>query len=440
MVRLAAAFILVLASNLMAAPTEPADGGASDEPGADIRVSIITMGPGDEAWEKFGHIALRIEDPNQHYSDVAFNWGMFDFNQKNFYFNFMQGRMIYSTVAQNGKPMLDEYIAHGRAVWEQELNLSPSEKVALEVRCYRAIQPERCNYRYDYYKDNCSTRVRDQVDAVIGGAIARQTQGVATGTTYRWHTRRLTADSLWLYTSLNTLLGHPADRPIDQWEEMFLPTKLREGLRQVTISNDRGQSVPLVRAERLLSVGSKPPERQKPPNFLPGYLAASLIWGALLIVLSNAYAPIHIQHAGSYGPGSGPAGPGVAISWKRKAARAMFLLFLAGWLLLISFGGVSVAWSWFFTDHAVAARNENLFQITPLVTPLLFMIPSLARRGRRARPTFILSVIVAGIALLGLALKIFPGFYEVNGELIALALPMHLALLWIVWRLVARLS
>lgn len=425
MVRLAAALILVLASIAIAAPTEPADGGASDEPGADIRVSIITMGPGDAAWEKFGHIALRIEDPNQRNPDVAFNWGLFDFEQKNFYFNFMQGRMIYSTAAEYGAPMLQSYIAHGRAVWEQELNLSPRQKVALEVRCYRAIAPERRDYRYDYYKDNCTTRVRDQVDAVVGGAIARQTQGVPTATTYRWHTRRLTADDLWLYTSLNTLLGHPADQPIDQWEEMFLPTQFREELRKVTITDDRGRRVPLVLAERQLSAGAKLPERLKPPNFLPGYLATGVIGGALLILLSSAYTPARTANARK---------PKSAISWKRWGVRAAFLILLTGWLLLITFGGLAITGIWFFTDHAAGARNENLFQITPLAYPLLFWLTALARRGRRARPALILSAIIAGAALLGLTLKIFPAFYQVNGELIALALPMHLALLWVVWR------
>ncbi len=379
--------ILVSASIVLAAPTEPADGGAADVPGADIRVSIITMGPGDAAWEKFGHIALRIEDPNQRNPDVAFNWGLFDFEQKNFYFNFMQGRMIYSTAAEYAGPMVQAYIDHGRAVWEQELNLSPRQKVDLEARCYRAIAPERRDYRYDYYKDNCTTRVRDQVDAVLGGAIARRTQGVPTGTTYRWHTRRLTADDLWLYTSLNILLGHPADRPIDRWEEMFLPTQFREEVRKMMITDDRGMRVPLVLAERQLSAGTKPPERLKPPSFLPGYLAAGMIGAALLIVLSNSYMPTRTPHAGSGGTGSGPAVPSVSASRKRKVIRAMFLLILSGWLLLISFGGLAITGVWFFTDHAAGAWNENLFQFTPLAYPLLFWVTALAHaasaRGRR---------------------------------------------------------
>lgn len=426
MVRLAAAFILILAPIVMAASTEPAGESAADTSGVDIRITIITMGPGDAAWEKFGHIALRIEDPNQRNADVAFNWGLFDFEQKNFYFNFIQGRMIYSTAPEYGDRMLKAYIADGRAIWEQELNLSPRQKLDLEARCRRAIEPDRREYRYDYYKDNCTTRVRDQVDAVIGGEIARQTRGIPTGTTYRWHTRRLTADDLWLYTSLNTLLGHPADQPIDEWEEMFLPTKLREHLREVTLTDTRGRRVPLVLAERQLSIGTKPLERQKPPNFLPGYLAVGVIGGILLILLSNAYLPTRAANSRD---------PQPRITWKRRVARTKFLLLLTGWLLLISLGGVAIAWCWLFTDHAVAVRNENLFQLTPLAYPLLFWVTSLARRGRRARPALILAATIAGISLLGLALKIFPAFYQGNGELIALALPMHLALLWVVWRL-----
>jgi len=425
-----AAFPAFVLSVLLASLPAPAWGAgeASDADGSNIRISIITIGPGSAAYERFGHIALRIQDPDARYPDVAFNWGVFDFAQKNFFVNFIQGRMTYSTGWDpDGPGMIQAYRDTGRAVWEQDLNLTPSQKLDLADRCYRAIQPAHRDYLYDYYLNNCSTQVRDRLDAVVGGAISRQTQGVATSTTFRWHTRRATADELWLYTSLTTLLGHPADRPIDAWEEMFLPSKLREHLRDIQIADERGQRVPLIKSEQLLSAGTKPPERTRAPNFVPGFLAAGVPSGLLLLALSLAFA--------------GTAATSPSQFWRilaRRVGRWLFFLFSTAWLMLISVGGISVAWSWFFTDHHVAVRNENLLQLTPLALPLIYLLPRLAWKRRGARWALILSVSMAALSILGLVLKVFTAFNQVNGDIIAFVLPVQLAFAWIVWRLASR--
>ncbi len=406
------------ASAATAPSSEPAD--VREPDGADLRISVITMSPGDAAWEKFGHIALRIQDPSARYPDVAFNWGMFDFAQKNFFLNFIQGRMRYSSGVEYTQPMLADYTSFGRAIWEQELNLSPHQKLALAARCNRSIDPANREYLYNYYEDNCATRVRDQIDAAIGGAIARQTRGVPTGTSFRWHTRRLTAGSPWLYISLQTLLGHPADRPIDAWEEMFLPGKLREHLRHITITDDLGGTIPLVREERLLSAGSKPPERDRPPNTVAAFVLTGLIGGGLMVWLSRSFRP---------------ASPGSKRSAMRTSEQWAFRLLANAWLLLVGVGGVCIVWSWFFTDHAHAANNETLLQITPLAFVLLFSVNRLTWSGRRAPAARTTALIISGLALFGLVIKVLPWFREVNYDIIALALPMHLAMAWVVWRL-----
>ena len=49
--------------------------GPAAAPRDSIEVSILTMGPGPEIYDKFGHISLRLRDL-QTGVDVAFNWGM----------------------------------------------------------------------------------------------------------------------------------------------------------------------------------------------------------------------------------------------------------------------------------------------------------------------------------------------------------------------------
>lgn len=373
------------------------------------------MGPGDAGWEKFGHIALRIQDsqgvlpeyPDAH--DVMFNWGIFDFEQKNFYLNFLQGRMIYMTAAEDGPHSLRGYRASGRAVYEQVLHLTGAQKIELERRCLVAIAEENKNYRYDYYRDNCSTRVRDILDETLRGQIKQQTESKPSGVTLRWHTRRLLTDDLPLYVALQAELGHPVDQPISQWQELFLPSKLRERLREITIVQPDGSKGQLLESEQVLSPDDKYPEAAAPPRSIPYALMSGILLGGAFVGLT------------------------LLIIRKKRFARTGFIVLGVSWLLLIGIGGAISAWAWIGTDHLVAKYNENLLQVTPLALVLAFLLPKASGGGKRA--AFIASAIIAGLSVLGLALKVTPFFFQVNGDMIALCLPVHLALCWSLRRL-----
>ena len=56
-------------------------------------ISIITVGPGNVLFEAFGHSAIRVKDPVLR-MDAVYNYGLFDFNQPNFYLNFIKGKLI----------------------------------------------------------------------------------------------------------------------------------------------------------------------------------------------------------------------------------------------------------------------------------------------------------------------------------------------------------
>ena len=371
------------------------------------------MGPGDASWEKFGHIALRIQDPQARYPDVLFNWGIFDFGQKNFYLNFLQGRMIYTTAAEEGPQTIESYRDSGRTVWEQMLRLTGQQKIEIERRCMVAVDPENRNYRYDYYRDNCSTRVRDLLNATLHNQIREQIESKPSGVTYRWQTRRLLRDDIPLYVALQAVLGHPVDEPISQWQETFLPGKLRERLREVKQVLPDGTSAALLESESVLSPGTKPKEAAAPPNSIPPSLLAGLLLGGAFVGLT------------------------ILILRKQRGARAGFLLLGMAWLLLIGTGGAISAWGWVATDHFVARRNENLLQVTPLALWLLVLLPKASGGG--SRKALIASATIAGLSTLGLALKVTPFFFQVNGDMIALCLPVHLALCWSMWRLWKRL-
>ncbi|MEO7501078.1 MAG: hypothetical protein ABIW94_00435, partial [Gemmatimonadaceae bacterium] len=74
--------LVFVAGDAAAQPAEPPAraAAASDAavPGAELTIYLMTMGPGDAVWEKFGHNAIWIHDSARN-TDVAYNWGLFDF-------------------------------------------------------------------------------------------------------------------------------------------------------------------------------------------------------------------------------------------------------------------------------------------------------------------------------------------------------------------------
>jgi hypothetical protein len=289
-------------------------------------------------------------------------------------------------------------------VWVQELDLTPAERAALRDFLEWNERPENRFYRYDYYRDNCSTRVRDALDRVLGGRIRAATDTIATGHSYRFHTSRLIASDLPLYTGLLLALGRPADRPLTAWEEMFLPLELRQWVRHVTVVDDSGRVVPLVKSERTLFASTMPAPPPVPPARVPGYLVAGLGLGLGLWWLG--------RRAGT-----------------SARARRGFAWLAGGWALVVGIGGALLGGLWAFTDHTVAYRNENLFQANLILLPLAVLVPAAARGTNWARrPAVALGALVAAGSLAGLALKALPSFPQHNWEILALAVPANLGL------------
>jgi Domain of unknown function (DUF4105) len=371
--------------------------------GAELTISLMTMGVGKEVWERFGHNAILVED-HARGTARAYNYGMFDFRQHNFLLRFVQGRMLYWMQGFDLGLTLQIYRQANRSVWVQELDLTPVERAALRDFLEWNERPENRFYRYDYYRDNCSTRVRDALDRVLGGRIWAATDTIETGHTYRFHTSRLIASDVPLYTGLLLALGQPADHRLTAWEEMFLPLELRQWVRHVTVVDDSGRVVPLVKRERTLFASTLPAPPAAPPARVPGYLAAGLALGLCLWWLGRR----------------APASP---------RARRGFAWLAGGWALVVGFAGGLLGCLWAFTDHTVAYRNENLFQANLLLLPLAVLVPAAARGAGWARRSAVaLAALVAAGSLAGLALKVLPAFSQHNAEILALVVPTNLGL------------
>ncbi|MEP7187067.1 MAG: hypothetical protein ABI767_14650, partial [Rhodanobacter sp.] len=76
-----ALFIIVA---LVSSAFAPVHASVANAPGAHLEVSLITYGPGETYWERFGHDAIELRDTSSGEA-INFNYGVFDFNEKNFF-------------------------------------------------------------------------------------------------------------------------------------------------------------------------------------------------------------------------------------------------------------------------------------------------------------------------------------------------------------------
>ncbi|HOY96006.1 MAG TPA: DUF4105 domain-containing protein, partial [Catalimonadaceae bacterium] len=149
---------------------------------AQARISLITCGPGEALYEAFGHSAIRVSDPTQSL-DLVFNYGMFDFNQENFYGNFAKGSMRYMLGVSSTSDFIDQYRRFNRTVREQVLNLDSNEKRAIVEYLSKNLLPENREYFYDYFDNNCSTKIIELLDSALQRKVIwtfAQPQGTVT--------------------------------------------------------------------------------------------------------------------------------------------------------------------------------------------------------------------------------------------------------------------
>lgn len=369
-----------------------------------VRVFLMTMGPGDAVWERFGHNGIVIEDPRA--GSFVFDWGRFSFDQPGFVPRLMKGRMMYSMGAASTEDMINAYVSFNRTVWLQELNLSPGQIVALRAFVMWNVQEENKFYRYDYYRDNCSTRVRDAIDRVLGGQLRAQLRARPTDETYRSHTERLTFDDVATYTGLQLAMGPNIDTPLTAWEEAFIPMELMKHVRTAKVRDASGREVPLVAREITAFQSTREPLPENAPFLTPWYLLTGILIALGIVLLARG---------------------------DRTRARRIALAIIVGlWCFLTGFFGLLITLLWAFTDHMVTYRNENLLQAHPLLLVLAVFAPAvLLAKGWARRIGVRLAWVIAGLSVLGFVIQIFPGVDQVNGEIIALFLPIHLAVAYV---------
>lgn len=394
-------FIFAIASLLLCCLwllPAPARAGVANAPGSNLEVSLITYGPGDTYWERFGHDAIELRDTVSGEA-VTFNYGVFDFDESGFLLNFARGQMHYLMDAAPSDVDQHYYAEVGRSVTRQHLAFTPAQAADLRDYLLWNLQPENVRYEYDYYVRNCATRVRDALDKALGGTLKPQLEARPGGMTYRQQTARLMSQQAWLMLILDLGLGPYADQPLNAWQESFLPDVLQQQVGHATITNADGKTQPLALDEAVLSPNRLVPPPATAPDLRLPLALAGLTFAALLVAA-------------------------------RRVAPAVYAVLGSLYLVLAGFVGVALLILWTLTTHHSAWGNANLL----LFNPLAFLLLRALWRSRKHLPV---SRLANGLILLQLvavlaacAMHLLPGVVQQNQPWLLFALPVWLALAW----------
>lgn len=325
-----------------------------------LRISLLTCGVGDEIWETFGHTAIRITDSARG-TDMVYNYGTFDGYDKNFEVKFMRGKLLYYVSYDPFRDFMTEYIEGKRSVQEQVLLLTGPQKEDIYSFLQWNAQNANKYYKYDFFFDNCATRIRDIFPKTFGsnfkfGRVIPEHSHI----TYRDIINRYLYKLHWERLGINILLGSKVDKVMSNEDIMFLPDYLRDGVGGATV-NGRKIAAPV-------------------QTILPGKdTELAGFNGALLLMCVLAALTIL----------------GLTVRPLRLLGRLMstLLLFVTGVL------GLLILFMWLGTDHQACQNNWNILWAIPTN---IIIAANTRRKDRYAMVAIILLIVSLLLHVLGI--------------------------------------
>jgi len=356
-------------------------------------LSLLTVGSGDPLYAWFGHSALIIGQPSG--GEVMYDYGNFDPNQKNFYLNFARGRMYYSIWESGAEWRIEEALSEKRDVKLIELDLSPEAKLAVIKFLQNNAKEENSIYLYHFYYDNCATRIRDIINAATIGEFRRWAEAQDTTSSYRQNVQRYMGHSPIIFWALDFLQGKTIDKPLNRYEEMFLPESLYQAVMDFSPS--------LVKNAEVLQDTSSSNVRftanTRNVNYDWAYALSGSAFALILFLLGYRY---------------------------RRTTSVLYALVL----LVLGVLGSILLFMMTFSDMDMTWFNENIV----LMNPLLFigMVSAFASAITKKKPGTLAKWTYQGIFVIGIALVVAKGLWPTllvqdNLKIIVLVLPLALS-------------
>ncbi len=190
-----------------------------------LRISLLTCSPGPDAYERFGHTGLRIQDQRNPQLDVTFHYGVFSFTTPHFKYRFVKGETDYQLGAQYTRDFIEGYRQRGLGMTEQWLRLDSAQAQDMVRRLLINYLPENRTYRYSYFFDNCATRPYHLINASTGNQLRYDTAWVK-DITLRQMVQEKTHRNNWLDFGIALAVAARSDQRASFEEQMFLPEYL----------------------------------------------------------------------------------------------------------------------------------------------------------------------------------------------------------------------
>ena len=294
-------------------------------------VSLLTADPGTELYSSFGHSAIRMREIGPDGRDMVFNFGTFDFDTPNFYGKFATGKLNYMLSVATYDRFIIEYDYYKRGLREQVLDLNQDQKDFLLQHLDAQYDPARRFYKYDFFYNNCATKIRDAFDIAMGDQLV-WSDSIAEEKTFRNLIDEFVLPLPWADFGIDLALGAVIDRPATELEKQFLPTYMEQAFANATIV-ENGVSRPLVKQNRVLLEYPKENSQQSLLNPSVVFWLLAVVFAALTL----------------YGFKKGKLMKGLDVA-------------LFGTVGIL---GVVVTFLWFFTDHSATAWNWNILWAFP---------------------------------------------------------------------------
>lgn len=352
----------------------------------DAEISILTIGPGAELYDKFGHSAFRIKDSLAGV-DVVFNYGVFDFDTPNFYTKFAQGKLLYELGVGYFHDFYNSYVAQNRWIKEQVLNLNKEEKQAVSDFLWKNALPENKHYKYDFFYDNCATKIRDVLQLTLGDKLIYHDDHIDTKYTFRQLIQTNLYTNSWGSLGIDIGLGAVTDRQAEPIEYQFLPEYVFQGAAHATIKHNN-QTQALVKSEKVIY-------ENRPISNKGNFLGSPLFVFGLI-----GFAILYITYRD--------------IKNKKRSRWLDGILFTITGLV-----GILLTLLWFATDHTATTHNYNLLWAFPISILFAYFISKVTPSVIVRRYVFLL--------ILLLVLLFIHWFSGVQGFAIGL-LPLLIAL------------
>jgi len=321
-----------------------------------LTVSVLTCGTGDELYSQFGHSAFRIID-HKNSIDIVYNYGIFDFSKPNFYTNFVKGKLYYMLGYNSYYNFLQQYKYENRSVFEQELNLTPTQKSKLVAYLQNNAKPKNATYQYTFFYNNCATKIRDVLEAVFPNQI-KFNEYLKTNFTQRDLINNNVPHNSWSNVGINLALGSVIDKKATPRDYQFLPEYIAKSFAHATINGK-----PLVKKEKLLL------DKKETPSRFAIFSPYVVFTGIGLLILLITYFDY------------------------KKSERSVYLDFTLHFIT--GFLGIAVLLLWFATYHAETKNNLNiLWAVAPNLIVAFLMLKKQLPKWLVHYYTFLLALLV----------------------------------------------